>query len=99
MFVRERGFARFPHETQALSKVAGVADLVAWRQKRAIYFELAPTSIKKLLTGSGKATKEDVASALDRYVGKQCYATDDESDAVAVGVAWLIKTGLLPIAP
>lgn len=30
-FVRERAFCRFPQETQALFKVVGVADMVAWR--------------------------------------------------------------------
>lgn len=73
----------------------GIADLAAWRQKHATYCELAPTTIKKLLTGSGKATKEEVAAALERYVGRQSYATDDESDAVAAGIAWLKKSDLL----
>lgn len=88
--MRERAFSRFPHETQALSKVVGIADLVAWQQRRAEYHELAPTTVKKLLTGSGKATKEEVAAALVQYVGEQSYTTDDESDAVAAGVAWMI---------
>lgn len=61
--MREKGFFRFPHETQALFKVMGVADLVAWQKQRTEYIEIAPTTIKKLLTGSGKATKEDVAAA------------------------------------
>ncbi len=95
IFVRERAFSRFPHETQTLHKVVGVADLAAWRYSSDIFQELAPTTIKKLLTGNGKATKEEVAGALTRYVGQQHYATDDESDAVAVGVAWLLQQKLL----
>ena len=63
MFVREKGFSRFPHETQALFKAAGIADLAAWQKCRAVYEEIAPASIKKLLTGSGKATKAEVAAA------------------------------------
>ena len=55
------------------------------------YSELSPTTVKKLLTGSGKASKTEVAMALERYVGTQQYETDDESDAVAVGLAWLIQ--------
>jgi len=47
--------------------------------------------VKKLLTGSGKASKTEVAMALERYVATQQYETDDESDAVAVGLAWLIQ--------
>lgn len=89
VFVREKGFSRFSHETQALFKVVGVADLVAWKTSRTEFVEIAPTTVKKLLTGSGKATKEEVAAALLRYVGQQQYKTDDESDAVAVGIAWL----------
>ena len=49
--------------------------------------------IKKLLTGSGKASKEEVAATLEKYVGQQSYAVSDESDAVAAGVAFLIQTG------
>jgi crossover junction endodeoxyribonuclease RuvC len=90
VFVREKGFFRFPHETQALFKVVGVADLAAWTTCRTEFVEIAPTTVKKTLTGSGKAGKEEVAAVLERYVGRQEYATDDESDAVAVGVTWMI---------
>lgn len=93
VFVREKGFSRFPHETQALFKVVGVADLSAWRACKAEFVEIAPATVKKLLTGSGKAGKEEVAAALNRYVGRQNYVTDDESDAVAVGIAWLKDKG------
>ena len=61
--MREKGFSRFPYETQALFKVVGVADLTAWQKCRAVYEEIAPAAVKKLLVGSGKASKEDVAAA------------------------------------
>ena len=93
--MRERAFSRFPHETQALSKVVGIADLTAWQAAEATYDELAPTTVKKILAGSGRATKLEVSEALLPYIGQQDYATDDESDAVAVGVAWLIQNTLL----
>lgn len=93
VLVRERGFSRFFSETQALFKVVGVADLAAWREIEACFDEIAPAMVKKLVTGSGKATKVEVADALEKYVGKQEYLCDDESDAVAVGVAWLILHG------
>lgn len=95
VFVREKGFSRFPHETQALFKVVGVADLAAWRTCRTEFVEIAPTTVKKLLTGSGKASKQEVAAALERYVGKQTYTTDDESDAIAVGIAWLKRQKII----
>ncbi len=93
--MRERAFSRFPRETQALSKVVGIADLVAWQQSCAAFYEIAPTTVKKLLAGSGKAEKEAVALALECYLGYQMYRTDDESDAAAVGIAWLLQKKLL----
>ena len=68
----------------------GVTDLYAWAHGCKSFYELAPLVVKKNVTGNAKATKEEVAAALEAYVGKQEYACDDESDAVAVGVAWLI---------
>ena len=44
VFVREKGFSRFPHETQALFKVVGVADLVAWTTCQTEFVEIAPTT-------------------------------------------------------
>lgn len=93
--MRERAFSRFPHETQALSKVVGIADLVAWQQSCTAFYEIAPTTVKKLLTGSGKAEKEAVAAALERFLDIQVYKTNDESDAAAVGVTWLLQNNLL----
>ena len=61
--MRERAFSRFPHETQALFKVVGIADLAVWKQRKAAWEELAPASVKKLLAGSGKADKAEVAAA------------------------------------
>ena len=52
-----------------------------------------PVTIKKLIAGSGKAEKSEVAEALERYIGKQEYKCDDESDAAAVAIAWLIQQG------
>ncbi len=94
ILVRERGFSRFKADTQALFKVVGISDMAAWRAKGAIFEEIPPTTVKKLVTGKGTASKEEVAAALERFVGPQTYATNDLSDAVAVGVAWAIQNGI-----
>ncbi len=60
---------------------------------RRTFDELPPPTVKKLVAGSGKASKKEVAAALPRYVGQQTYQSDDESDAVAAGIAWLVKNG------
>ena len=95
VLVREKGFFKFPAETQVLCKVVGVTDLYAWAFGHREFAEIAPSAVKKLVTGKASANKEEVAAALESYVGKQEYACDDESDAVAVGIAWLISCGFI----
>lgn len=71
-----------------LSKVVGVSDLYAWGFGQRIFQEIDPKTVKKLITGDGLAEKQTVADALEKYVGPQEYRVDDQSDAVAVGIAW-----------
>lgn len=73
-----------------VSSVVGVMDLVAWRNGKLNWEEFYPVSIKKMLTGNGKAEKSEVAAVLPAYLGEHEYKNDDESDAAAVAVTWLI---------
>lgn len=91
-FVRERAVIMRRHaEAMILGKVVGVTDLTLEHLGNRTFDELPPKTIKKFVTGSGNAKKEEVAAMLPQYVGQQEYKTDDESDSVAVGVAWLLK--------
>lgn len=92
-FVRERGFSRFATETQTIYKMVGVTDLILWDVAGKSFDQLAPKEVKRLVANNGTAAKKDVCEALPQYVGEQQYKTDDESDAVAVGIAWLLKNG------
>lgn len=78
-----------------LNKVVGVSDLYAWAFGGRVFDEIDPKTVKKLVAGDGLAEKQQVADALEAYVGKQEYACDDESDAVAVGIAWLIQKNMI----
>lgn len=78
---------------RSLSKVVGLMDWALWSFFGKEWYSIYPMTVKKLITGFGKATKEEVADALEYYVGKQEYKFDDESDAAAVAVAWLIQQG------
>lgn len=97
--VREKGFSRFAMTTQTLFKVVGVTDLLIYRllNKNNID-EITPTSVKKLITGDGKASKDDVEDGVRNYLIPEQrdfkFATDDESDAVGVGISYIIKNGL-----
>ena len=101
-FVREASIknARFGQRSgtaarTGISETVGVMDLFVWENSKTEWQEIYPTSIKKCITNNGRATKEDVAKALPNYVGDVEYTVDDESDAVAVAVAWLIKNELI----
>ena len=96
--VREKGFSRFPRTTQALFKVVGCSDRTTFEMTGLEVVEIAPTSVKKIVTGDGKSTKKDVEKAvIERLRIEQdgFFETDDESDAAAVGLAFLIKEGVV----
>ncbi|UYZ15589.1 crossover junction endodeoxyribonuclease RuvC [Brevibacillus sp. WF146] len=61
---------------------------------------ITPTTVKKTVTGNGKAEKAEVAAAVRRLLGlaeDYRFATDDESDAAAVVLAWLIGQNLIDV--
>ncbi|UKS30190.1 crossover junction endodeoxyribonuclease RuvC [Paenibacillus sp. HWE-109] len=62
---------------------------------------LSPTSVKKIVTGNGKAEKPEVAAAVRnilRLGDDYKFATGyDDSDACAVALAYLISKGLIDV--
>lgn len=91
-YVREQGFigSKGAMAQMAKFKVVGIMDLLAQRcgQK---WYQILPVTVKKYVTGNGKAQKQQVQKALSYYVGERQYNNDDQSDATAVAIAWLIK--------
>lgn len=99
-FVREGGFNRFNNTNKAIFKAEGVSDLCVFthdKYKGSIINEIKPTQVKLLVSGKGTASKEKLKKCLPYYVGNVEFSPDDEhndeSDAVAVALAYLIKTG------
>lgn len=95
VFVREKAVISHIADTDRLLRIGGVADVALWQVKHKAWHELAPTSVKRIITGNGRGTKAQVARCLKPYVGDNVYETDDESDAVAVGIAFLLREGYL----
>lgn len=100
VFVRERGFSRFAQTTQALFRVVGVSDLIAFEEVGCKQIEeIPPTTVKSLVGGYGKATKDEVEEGVRALLGDDqkdfVFATDDESDSVAVALSYAIKKGWL----
>lgn len=93
--VKERGFSRGMASTQALFKVAGVADVVSYGSGFDSITEYPPVTIKKEVGGHGKASKEEVETGVRNYLEETdiTFATDDESDAVAVAICYFLKQG------
>lgn len=98
ILIREQALAmisRSAKTLQVLHKVVGVTDLYAWTRRKTEFAEVNPKTVKRLIAGKDDASKEEVATSLAKYVGEQTYACDDESDAVAVGIAWLMLSGYI----
>ena len=94
-FVREKAFnARASQNEMGIYKVVGVMDWLLYRLTLE-WSELYPVTVKKLITGSGKADKNVVASMLGTWLPGIKYGTDDESDAAAVAISFLIQNGVL----
>ena len=84
---------KLPSE-RSVTKVVGLMDYLAYVHHLE-WHEIYPVTVKSLVAGSGKAEKSEVAKALSVFVGEQEYQNDDESDAAAVAVAWLIQQNQL----
>lgn len=95
--VREKGFSRFPSVTQILFRVVGVSDICSYIHGGFEEIaELAPTTVKKSITGNGRASKQEVMDALSTNYGVNIkFKNDDESDAVAVGITYMKQKKVL----
>lgn len=83
--VFEQGFFRHNKSTQAIFKVVGLVQYLFSDCKQYFY---APLTVKKLTTGRGNATKEEV---LEKIVELYDIGVDnyDQSDALGVLTAYL----------
>lgn len=93
--IRERGFSRFVATTQALFKVVGISDFIYRDYDIA---EIPPTTIKKVIGGGGKASKQAVEDGVRIYLNldiKYSFESDDASDACAVVLTYLIEEDLI----
>lgn len=100
VIVREKGFSRYANTTQLLFRVVGISDLVALENGDCIAVEeIPPTTIKSIIAGYSRASKEEVEEGvrelLPEHQKEMEFYSDDESDAVAVGLTYCLRKGLL----
>lgn len=92
--VRESGFVKHNKTTKILERVVGGVMLTLGGE----IHEIPPTSIKKAVAGSGKATKQEVEVAVRSLLSLPKdfkFKSDDESDAMAVALAFAILEGVI----
>lgn len=60
--------------------------------------EITPTEVKRIVGGKGTATKDEVEAGVRRLLNLPdgyTFKSDDASDATAIGLAYLIKKGVI----
>ena len=96
-YLREHAFnSRASQYEIGVFEMVGLSDWWIWTRERKQWIELYPVTIKKIVTGDSKADKKKVEESLTDFVGRREYKVDDESDATALAVAWLVTNGKLP---
>lgn len=97
-FVRE-GAVCTPMQSQPIMhKVHGAMEMALWQAQKRRFIDIPVGRIRDLVCGNPFATKHAVRVSLERYVGSYPYESNDESDAVAVGVAYLIEARRLDMS-
>lgn len=76
-----------PKTLKTLTSIRAAAMLAA-SKTGADFVLLAPSLVKKTVTGRGNATKEEVEAAVRRLFNIGGELTDNESDAIAILFAW-----------
>jgi len=69
-----------------IPELRGVIKLAAFQVGTLIVVDVAPGTVKKLATGNGRASKDEVRAAINKRYGMSVNTTD-EADAIAVGLA------------
>lgn len=93
--VKERSFSNGRiTATQRIFMVNGVWELVAYLNGVDEYTDIAPNSVKKTVTGNGRASKQVVAKKVAELTDVETN-NNDESDAVAVLIAYCRQEELL----
>lgn len=57
--------------------------------------KIGQSRVKNVLLGKGRAEKEEVEAGVRRYIEWVDFKTNDESDSVGIGLAYLIDKGII----
>ena len=88
--------AKHARSALILGHARGVLILAATHTEAPL-FEYAPAQVKKAVTGSGRATKEQVRKMVSLLVGQNIAGAHDQSDALAVAVCHVHSANFLQL--
>lgn len=94
-YVREAAINERYYSHPVMYKVHGAMDMALWYAQQRRFIDIPIRQIKRLVCGDELASKGIVMQSLAKYVGPHTYECNDESDAVAVGIAYLKQAGQL----
>jgi Holliday junction resolvasome RuvABC endonuclease subunit len=94
LIVLESGFSRHALSTQILFKLRGLVDYLFYDVKEVAY---APSSIKKIIAGSGKADKSLVQERILKRFPNMIFENEDESDATGAIMCYFIENGTMKL--
>lgn len=86
---------RFPRTAIVLGHVRGIICLAA-ASKRIGVMALAPSAVKRAVTGSGAASKVQVQASVRTLLGLRNLADPHAADALALAYAGMARIGSLP---
>lgn len=94
VMIFESGFYRFSASTQAIYKVIGLIQFLFNDIEQYAY---APSTIRKIICGNGKANKEDVEKAVLKVWPNLSFSDNDQSDSCGVGLCYLIDKKIIKV--
>lgn len=86
-----------PREARGYSYVSaaiGIIQMVAWEVLHIEPVKIQPSSVKKLITGNGRAKKEEVADKIKEKFNITDNLADHITDSIAIGYAFLTQQNM-----
>jgi len=90
--IMEQGFTRYNLSTQMIFRCVGLTNYIFSDYEQ---ISIPASTVKKIITGKGNATKEEVQKYILKIYPKIKFQNFDESDAVSVGVAYFRRDGII----
>ncbi|WP_353854765.1 crossover junction endodeoxyribonuclease RuvC [Bacillus sp. Bos-x628] len=89
---------RNKRSTQTVFGAWAAIDLALGKYGYKVDVEIQPTTVKKDVTGKGSASKDEVEAGVRRMLSLPedfTFRTDDESDALAIGLSYLVREKII----